>query len=329
MDALHDIDDEILKSPWGKLGRGATFGVVSGAGKLILNVLNTTTVTNHETLLSAVLKREPGKGLLTISNHTSMFDDPGLVSSMVPWAYFWTDGITHNGMRYAMCAADVCFRNAFLRQFFLTGKTLPVKRGEGVDQPVLNVTAGLLARGGWVHVFPEGRINVDGTLGPCKWGVGKLVCDARVRCGEDPLVLPFYHSGMGRVLPLQAKVPSVGHSVEVLVGEPMDLSSLTCNCGKAGMDQQQVWKDITTAMFAALQQLEKGAPPNPDQSLAWAEILKEREKVKLAKLKAQGAEGGGGGGGAGVQPLVLPSPTAEAAAAEAAAAAVKGAFNWM
>lgn len=74
---------------------------------------------------------------------------------MVPWSYFWTDGVTHNGMRYAMCAADVCFRNAFLRQFFLTGKTLPVKRGEGVDQPVLNVTAGQ-------HLFDRSGLREGG-----------------------------------------------------------------------------------------------------------------------------------------------------------------------
>jgi hypothetical protein len=34
-------------------------------------------------------------------------------------------------------------------------------------------------QGGWVHVFPEGRIHFTGALGPFKWGVGKLVCDAR------------------------------------------------------------------------------------------------------------------------------------------------------
>jgi monolysocardiolipin acyltransferase len=36
-----------------------------------------------------------------------------------------------------------------------------------------------VGQGGWAHVFPEGRIYFTGTLGPFKWGAGKLICDAR------------------------------------------------------------------------------------------------------------------------------------------------------
>ena len=35
-----------------------------------------------------------------------------------------------------------------------------------------------VAAGRWLHVFPEGKINFTGTLGPLRWGVGKIVCDA-------------------------------------------------------------------------------------------------------------------------------------------------------
>mgnify|MGYP006159635339 CR=1 FL=1 len=33
-----------------------------------------------------------------------------------------------------------------------------------------------LAAGGWVHVFPEGRVSFSGRLGPVRWGVGALAC---------------------------------------------------------------------------------------------------------------------------------------------------------
>ena len=47
---------------------------------------------------------------------------------------------------------------------------------------------GLVAGGAWVHVFPEGHVGYSGRLEPCRWGVGRLVCDSVVaasRCAVD------------------------------------------------------------------------------------------------------------------------------------------------
>ena len=56
-----------------------------------------------------------------------------------------------------------------------------MQRGGGLSQPILRTVAGEVARGRWAHVFPEGRVVYEGRLGPLRWGVGKLVCDATVR----------------------------------------------------------------------------------------------------------------------------------------------------
>ena len=61
---------------------------------------------------------------------------------------------------------------------FQNGKTLPIERGQGIDQPIMRVAAQKTAEGGWTHVFPEARIGYTGQLQPLKWGIGKLVCDA-------------------------------------------------------------------------------------------------------------------------------------------------------
>ena len=45
----------------------------------------------------------------------------------------------------------------------------------------MRTVASEVARGRWVHIFPEGRVNHTGQMGPLRWGVGKLVCDARLR----------------------------------------------------------------------------------------------------------------------------------------------------
>lgn len=40
---------------------------------------------------------------------------------------------------------------------------------------MMKVAAWAAARGDWVHVFPEGKIQLNGKLGAFKWGVGKMV----------------------------------------------------------------------------------------------------------------------------------------------------------
>ena len=49
---------------------------------------------------------------------------------------------------------------------------------------------------------------------------------------RDPLVIPFYHSGMARIMPEHGRIARVGQTVAVTVGEPMDLSDLTCQCSE-------------------------------------------------------------------------------------------------
>ena len=44
------------------------------------------------------------------------------------------------------------------RQFFASGKVLPVERGAGLGQPAVALAARLAASGGWLHLFPEARL---------------------------------------------------------------------------------------------------------------------------------------------------------------------------
>ncbi len=52
---------------------------------------------------------------------------------------------------------------------------------------------------------------------------------------RDPLVIPFYHSGMAQIMPEHGRIPRVGQTVAVTVGEPIDLSDLTCECSGANL----------------------------------------------------------------------------------------------
>ncbi|PSC70805.1 phosphate acyltransferase [Micractinium conductrix] len=268
MDGLVDVEDhfaqQALQAPWGEVGRSATLGVVSLFSKLVLSVLNSFSVEGVDTFLQHTTAREEGRGLITVCNHTSTVDDPMVFCNLLPASFFFSEH-RHSGNRWSLCAKELCYCNPLLGAFFQSGKTLPIERGGGPDQPIMRTVASEVARGRWVHIFPEGRVNHTGQMGPLRWGVGKLVCDARLRGKRDPVVLPFYHSGMGHVMPKHAVVPRPGHQVHVVVGEPMDLADLTCRCGQAGEDQRAVWRDITHRIGEQLRALEKRAPPNRDQ----------------------------------------------------------------
>lgn len=268
MDGLVDVEDafsqQALSAPWGELGRSATLGLVSLFSKLVVTVLNSFSVDGLDAFHRHVMSRQPGVGLITVCNHTSTADDPMLFCSMLPASFFFREH-RHHLNRWSLCAQEICYKNALLGQFFQSGKTLPIQRGGGTDQPIMRTVAAEVARGCWVHIFPEGKVNYTGRVGPLRWGVGKLVCDARARSDRDPVVLPFYHSGMGGVMPKHKRVPRAGNEVRVVVGQPVDLSDLTCRCNQAGEDQRMVWRDITHRIGAALHELEGQAPPNADQ----------------------------------------------------------------
>jgi monolysocardiolipin acyltransferase len=75
MDSLLSVEDTLfsqqaLKAPWGELGRSLTLGVVALWSKAVLTLLNRFSVEGRDTLLQYVERREEGRGLITVCNHT-------------------------------------------------------------------------------------------------------------------------------------------------------------------------------------------------------------------------------------------------------------------
>lgn len=178
------------------------------------------------------LRRPAGQPLLTVSNHASTLDDPTLFCALLPLRFFATEP-AHGRVRWTLCANEICHPNKLLSDFFLAGKTLPIIRGGGLDQPVLRLMEERLrSSGDWLHVFPEGRVRQDGRLNPLRGGFAQLLCGL-AHTQPPPLVVPFHHTGMSGVMPASRPIPRVNNSVHVVVGDPIDMADLLLRCRKA------------------------------------------------------------------------------------------------
>lgn len=180
--------------------------------------------------------------LITYSNHISCLDDPILWGALFPFNYYST---RTDVIRWSAAAVDICFSKPWHSTFFCLGKSFPIVRGIGVDQPAMEFARALLNHNQWLHMFPEGRVmrnnqqevisNIDrGYI--FKWGISKLILDyfkdipmSGAQSRETKLrILPFYHLGLDKVLPIGwPYIPRLNKHITILIRhQVIDLSPM-------------------------------------------------------------------------------------------------------
>ncbi|THV75133.1 hypothetical protein D6D28_02037 [Aureobasidium pullulans] len=87
------------------------------------------------------------KGLITVSNHTSVMDDP-ILWGVLPYRYHWNP----DNVRWSLASHDLAFQNKFTSLFFSLGNTLPCHRLQhspygGLLQPTMTQAIRLLSAG--------------------------------------------------------------------------------------------------------------------------------------------------------------------------------------
>ncbi|XP_055858682.1 tafazzin isoform X2 [Episyrphus balteatus] len=215
--------------------------------KILLVFCNKTTVYNQERLIDAVANRPPGIPLLTVSNHHSCFDDPGLWG-VLPLKHCCSTATA----RWSLAAHDICFTNKYHSLFFMSGKCIPVVRGAGVYQNAVDVCIQKLSIGDWVHVFPEGKVNMTREFMRLKWGVGRMIYDAPI----IPIVLPVWHEGMHEVLPnTEPYIPKWGKKVTMNIGRPIALDDFIQDMKDRNVPEPDARKLITDRIQDELQAL--------------------------------------------------------------------------
>ncbi|XP_052286081.1 tafazzin-like isoform X1 [Dreissena polymorpha] len=234
--------------------------IVQCISKIWLETLNTTKVVNKETFLILTKSREPGRGLVTVSNHHSYLDDPLLwgISPFTwkkgfrPWSNLLSLG---SPCRWVPAAKEICFYSRATTLFFTLGQCIPVVRGDGVYQEGMDQILDKVNTGQWVHMFPEGLVNVTKERMRLKWGVGRIIAEADV----TPIVLPFYHLGLDTILPIQPPHwPRLGKIVTIVIGEPIDYTEEVTRM-KTQMSKEEIRKAITDDIEEKVYQLKQEA----------------------------------------------------------------------
>ncbi|XP_036365845.1 uncharacterized protein LOC115220423 isoform X1 [Octopus sinensis] len=138
--------------------------LVGSTSKLWTDCLNSFNIVNKDILYDAIEKRPVNQGLVTVSNHYSCIDEP-VLWGILKWRYL----IGGRNIRWTLGADNICFTKYWHSLFFSLGRVVPVCRGEGVYQKSLDFVLDQLNAGQWLHMFPEGRVNLSKEFMRLKW----------------------------------------------------------------------------------------------------------------------------------------------------------------
>ena len=227
----------------------ALTALVIFGSKAVMRRLNTLTIEGRHRL--DALSDRGGRGLLTFSNHVSMFDDPLLTANFTTSRY--------DDIRWVASDAINFFGSWWKAWVFTAGRCVPVVRGAGMGQDGFYFLRDKLAEGQWVHIFPEGGRTRDAHAlmhTPFKSGIGRLIDEAQ------PIALPFYHYGMQDVLPVGSVRPRAGNHVTCRFGEATVCgASFIDHLTRGADDRDERWEMIASWAYAQLRLIELALNP--------------------------------------------------------------------
>ncbi|RZF42891.1 hypothetical protein LSTR_LSTR017488 [Laodelphax striatellus] len=121
-------------------------------------------------------------------------------------------------------------------------------------QDAVNFCIEQLGRGNWVHVFPEGKVNISKEYMRMKWGVGRMIYESPV----TPILVPIWHLGMDEVLPNEPPyIPKAGKRLTFNFGQPIDFNELVADLRRLKVTDEEARKAITDKIEEELLRLKE------------------------------------------------------------------------
>lgn len=226
-----------------------TVSMVGLFSKIIIKFFNNAKVHNRHVILKALNERPKNVPLITVSNHHSCFDDPGIWGTLN-----WSNLLRPSKMRWSLAAHDICFTQSMHATFFTWGKCVPVIRGDGVFQPAIDFCIEQLGKGDWIHVFPEGKVNMTKENIRLKWGIGRMIFESPV----TPIIVPIWHIGMDDMLPnTPPYYLRIGKQITFNYGKPLDLSPVVKKLRARNATDVEARKEITDIIQLELLKLKE------------------------------------------------------------------------
>ncbi|KAK7203082.1 hypothetical protein BZA70DRAFT_283838 [Myxozyma melibiosi] len=147
--------------------------------------------------------RRRNRGVLTVSNHVSVVDDP-VLWGLLPIRKMFNP----RNLRWSLGAANICFTTSVTSKFFSMGQVLATYRfGTGPYQGSIDAAISLLSPNmttaqlksesfafpekqlspQWIHIFPESLYF--------HWGVSRIILESE----ELPEIVPIFHCGLQNI----------------------------------------------------------------------------------------------------------------------------------
>ncbi|KAL5638934.1 hypothetical protein ACGC1H_003337 [Rhizoctonia solani] len=293
------------------IGTRLTLATVGLGSKLFLNTACASVkVHGLQHLLTAL--DETGRndrGIITVSNHISVVDDPLIWGALPVWHCI----LNPRNMRWTLGASDIMFTNPVYNWFFRNGQVIETVRGAGVHQPAVDIAVAKLNSGAWVHVFPEGKVNQEscqsgGELLRFKWGVGRMAMSTT----KTPVIIPMHIAGLQKVMPEPRRfkfLPRIGHHISITFGDPEALTqevddlvqrwrtsrppiqSLELSAGVPPPVREAVVSnlggDLDTARLSG--EIRKQATDNLGEEIDWTD--EEQARIDIVALLRKGVAG--------------------------------------
>src|SRR5690349_14131869 len=136
-------------------------------------------------------------------------------------------------------------RGALTRNIMYGLNQIPVDRSGGRKSLMaLDSALPVLRDGHVLGIYPEGTRSPDGRLYRGRPGVAKLALDAPAP------IIPVGILGTDKIQPIGSTIPRIGPSVEVRIGEPLDLSPW-----RGGEVDSRGLREITRQLMEAIRAL--------------------------------------------------------------------------